>query len=37
VLSDNTPVQVGLDEFLEVLKLAGIEQTKLWVPTDEQA
>lgn len=37
VLSDNTPVQVGLAEFLEVLKLAGIEQTKLWLLPDEQA
>jgi len=35
VLADNTPVQVGLAELLEVLKLAGIEQTKLWLPVDE--
>lgn len=31
VLSDNTPAQVGLPEFLEVLELAGLEQTRLWV------
>lgn len=35
VLADNTPAQVGLAEFLEVLKLAGLEQTRLWVPSDE--
>ncbi|PTS86431.1 hypothetical protein DBR00_02430 [Pseudomonas sp. HMWF032] len=34
VLSDNTPAQVGLEEFREVLKLAGIEQTKLWIPPE---
>lgn len=32
VLADNTPAQVGLTEFLEVLKLAGLEQTRLWLP-----
>lgn len=36
VLADNTPVQVALPEFLEVLKLAGIEQTKLWIPPSNE-
>lgn len=36
VLADNTPAQVTLEEFLEALKLAGLEQTRLWLP-DEQA
>lgn len=35
VLADNTPVQVALSEFLEVLELAGLEQTRLWAPKDE--
>lgn len=34
VLADNTPAQVALPEFLEVLKLAGLEQTRLWLPSD---
>ncbi len=32
VLADNIPAQVGLDEFLEAMKLAGLEQTRLWLP-----
>lgn len=31
VLADNTPAQVGLLEFLEVLELAGRAQTRLWL------
>ena len=31
VLADNTPVQVALPEFLEVLELAGREKTRLWL------
>lgn len=35
VLADNTAVQVALPEFLEVLELAGREQTRLWVAPNE--
>ena len=31
VLADNTPIQVDLDELSEALRLAGQEQTRLWV------
>jgi hypothetical protein len=31
ILADNTPAQVALPEFLEVMELAGIEKTRLWV------
>jgi hypothetical protein len=31
VLADNTEAQVGLDELREAFKLAGLEQTRLWV------
>lgn len=35
VLADNTIALVALPEFLEVLELAGLEQTRLWFQTDE--
>lgn len=35
VLADNTPAQVTLEEFLEALKLAGLEQTRLWLPNEQ--
>lgn len=31
VLADDSVVQVGLAEFLDVLKKAGVAQTELWV------
>ena len=37
VLSDNTVAEVALPEFLEVLELAGLEKTRLWVDPVEKA
>lgn len=35
VLADNSVADVALPEFLEVLELAGIEKTRLWVQPAE--
>ncbi|WP_298187843.1 hypothetical protein [uncultured Pseudomonas sp.] len=36
-LADNTVALVALPEFLEVLELAGLEQTRLWFQADDPA
>lgn len=37
VLADNTVVDVALDEFLEVVEKAGLEQTRLWIQPNDEA